>query len=174
MCEKRTAVVVDDEPITCMDVAEMLREMGFDVVGEAADGFDAVELCRVHRPDLVLMDARMPVFDGLTASKTILEKHYCNCIVLLTAYQDRDMIEKATKAGVSGYLVKPIDQTRFQPAIEVALAQSKRLRQSEARAAGHGKNRGKQTHLSGTEASVAGERLLTDSSLPASSKIRHG
>ena len=87
MCEKRTAVVVDDEPITCMDVAEMLREMGFDVVGEAADGFDAVELCRVHRPDLVLMDARMPVFDGLTASKTILEKHYCNCIVLLTAYQ---------------------------------------------------------------------------------------
>ena len=111
MCEKRTAVVVDDEPITCMDVAEMLREMGFDVVGEAADGFDAVELCRVHRPDLVLMDARMPVFDGLTASKTILEKHYCNCIVLLTAYQDRDMIEKATKAGVSGYLVKPIDQT---------------------------------------------------------------
>ena len=117
MCEKRTAVVVDDEPITCMDVAEMLREMGFDVVGEAADGFDAVELCRVHRPDLVLMDARMPVFDGLTASKTILEKHYCNCIVLLTAYQDRDMIEKATKAGVSGYLVKPIDQTRLQPAI---------------------------------------------------------
>ena len=99
MYEKRTAVVVDDEPITCMDVAEMLREMGFDVVGEAADGFDAVELCRVHRPDLVLMDARMPVFDGLTASKTILEKHYCNCIVLLTAYQDRDMIEKATKAG---------------------------------------------------------------------------
>ena len=74
MCEIRTAVVVDDEPITCMDVAEMLREMGFDVVGEAADGFDAVELCRVHRPDLVLMDARMPVFDGLTASKTILEK----------------------------------------------------------------------------------------------------
>ena len=132
MMDKRTAVVVDDEPITRMDVVEMLRTLGFAVVGEALDGFDAVELCRVHRPNIVLMDARMPVFDGLTASRTILEKCYCHCVVLLTAYQDRDMIQKAA-AGVSGYLVKPIDQIRFQPAIEVALAQSQRLCQSEAR-----------------------------------------
>lgn len=134
MQEKRRAIVVDDEPIVRMDVSEMLRAMKIDVVAEAGDGFDAVELCRVHLPTLVVMDARMPIFDGLTAARTITEKQYCDCVVLLTAYQDRDMIAQATNAGVCGYLVKPIDQTRFAPAIEVALSQAERLRQSEARA----------------------------------------
>lgn len=70
--ERRTAAVLDDEPLTRMDLRDMLTEQGFDVVGEAADGFDAVELCREKHPDVVLMDVKMPVFDGLTASETIL------------------------------------------------------------------------------------------------------
>ena len=70
--ERRTAAMLDDEPLTRMDLRDMLTEQGFDVVGEAADGFDAVELCREKHPDVVLMDVKMPVFDGLTASETIL------------------------------------------------------------------------------------------------------
>ena len=73
--ERRTVAVLDDEPLTCMDLRDMLTEQGFDVVGEAADGFDAVELCREKHPDVVLMDVKMPAFDGLTASETILTEN---------------------------------------------------------------------------------------------------
>lgn len=73
--ERRTVAVLDDEPLTRMDLRDMLTEQGFDVVGEAADGFDAVELCREKHPDVVLMDVKMPVFDGLTASETILTEN---------------------------------------------------------------------------------------------------
>lgn len=73
--ERRTAAVLDDEPLTRMDLRDMLTEQGLDVVGEAADGFDAVELCREKHPDVVLMDVKMPVFDGLTASETILTEN---------------------------------------------------------------------------------------------------
>ena len=71
---RRTAVIVDDEPVTRMDLADMLEEAGFRVAGEAGDGFDAVELCEEKRPDVVLMDVKMPVFDGLTAAETILSR----------------------------------------------------------------------------------------------------
>lgn len=132
-----TVVIVDDEPITRMDLSDMLRELGFTVAGEAADGFDAIELCRSLRPDVVLMDVRMPVFDGLTATETILEEDLAGCVILLTAFSDREIIDRASRAGVTGYLVKPIDQKSLLPTIQVALAQSQRLRQSrqEAQAA---------------------------------------
>ena len=132
-----TVVIVDDEPITRMDLSDMLRELGFTVAGEAADGFDAIELCRSLRPDVVLMDVRMPVFDGLTATETILEEDLAGCVILLTAFSDREIIDRASRAGVTGYLVKPIDQHSLLPTLQVALAPSQRLRQSrqEAQAA---------------------------------------
>lgn len=126
----KTVIIVDDEPITRMDLSDMLQELGFQVAGEAADGFDAIELCRAKRPDVVLMDVKMPIFDGLTASETILSENLAGCVVLLTAFNDRDVIERASKAGVTGYLVKPIDQKSLLPTIEVAYAQSQRLAQS--------------------------------------------
>ena len=109
--ERRTAAVLDDEPLTRMDLRDMLTEQGFDVVGEAADGFDAVELCREKHPDVVLMDVKMPVFDGLTASETILTENLADCVVQLTAFSDGGIVESAGQAGVTGYLVKPIDRS---------------------------------------------------------------
>lgn len=131
----RTVVIVDDEPITRMDLSDMLQELDFSVVGEATDGFDAVELCRAKNPDVVLMDVRMPIFDGLTAAETILSEELAGCVVLLTAFSDRDIIARAGKVGVTGYLVKPIDQKSLLPTIEVALAQSQSLRESRRQAA---------------------------------------
>lgn len=125
-----TVVVADDEPITRMDIAGMLAELGCRVVGEASDGFDAVELCRRERPDVVLMDVKMPVFDGLSAAETIVREELAQCVVLLTAYNDRESIQRAKRAGVSGYLVKPVEQRLLLPAVEIALAQSERLRRS--------------------------------------------
>jgi len=140
MAEKRTAVVVDDEPITRMDLGQMLEELGFAVVGDAADGFDAVELCRRHHPDVVLMDIKMPVFDGMTASETIIGEDLCGCVVMLTAFQDRELIDRASRIGVTGYLVKPVEERLLLPTLEVALAQAQRLRQAR-REAGEMKRR---------------------------------
>ena len=103
MPTRPTAIVVDDEPITRVDLRQMLEEMSFSVLGDAADGFDAIELCRRHHPDVVLMDIRMPVFDGMTA-------------------------EQATRIGVTGYLVKPVEERLLLPTLEVAMAQARRLR----------------------------------------------
>ena len=134
---RRTAVIVDDEPVTRMDLADMLEEAGFRVAGEAGDGFDAVELCQealksaaACRPDVVLMDVKMPVFDGLTAAETILSRELAGCVVLLTAFQDREIVERAGRIGVTGYLAKPIDPRCLLPTLELALAQSERLQGS--------------------------------------------
>ena len=127
-------LIVDDEPITRMDLRDMLTELHFHVVGEAADGFDAIELCRVHHPDLVLMDVKMPIFDGLTASETILAEDLALCVVLLTAFSDRDIIDRASRAGVTGYLVKPVNPASLLPTLEVAMSQAARLRESRAQA----------------------------------------
>ena len=126
----RTAVVVDDEPITRMDLSQMLEELGFQVAGAAGDGFDAIELCRARHPDVVLMDIKMPVFDGLTAAETILSQELAGCVCLLTAFSSPELIERANRICVTGYLVKPVEQRLLLHAMEVALAQSRRLRQS--------------------------------------------
>ena len=125
-----SVAVIDDEPITRMDIAGMLKDLGYSVGGEAGDGFDAVALCRAKHPDVVLMDVKMPVFDGLSASKVILDEDLAGSVVLLTAFSDEEIVEKASRIGVSGYLVKPVEQQRLRPVIEVAVAQSRRLRES--------------------------------------------
>ena len=117
-------VIVDDEPIIRMDLREILESKGYQVVGEAADGFDAVELCRTHVPDLVLLDIKMPLMDGLSAAQIIHEQGLAGAIVLLTAYSESSYIEGAKESGVSGYLVKPVDEKALVPCIELAMARS--------------------------------------------------
>ena len=126
----RTVVVVDDEPIMRLDLRMMLEELGLSPVGEASDGFDAVEVCRQQRPDVVLMDVKMPVFDGFGAAEVILIEELAGCVVISTAFFDAQFIERANQIGVTGYLVKPIEQRLLLPTIEVALAQSERLREA--------------------------------------------
>ena len=121
-------VIVDDEPIIRMDLKEILESKGYQVVGEAADGFDAVELCRTHVPDLVLLDIKMPLMDGLSAAQIIHEQGLAGAIVLLTAYSESSYIEGAKESGVSGYLVKPVDEKALVPCIELAMARSSEMK----------------------------------------------
>lgn len=122
MCKK--LVIADDEAITRMDIKERLEGHGYVVVGEAADGFDAIEICREKNPDLILMDIKMPMLDGLSAAKTIFEEGSAGCIVMLTAYSDKHFILAAKDMGIMGYVVKPIDEKSLIPTLEVALARS--------------------------------------------------
>lgn len=124
----KTVAVAEDEPITRMDICAMLEDLGFSIAGEASDGFDAIELCRRTKPDVVLMDAKMPVFDGLAAAETICREDLAGCVVMLTAFSDEEIVTRAVEAGVTGYLVKPIDRSKLLPTIEVAYAQSCRMR----------------------------------------------
>jgi len=126
-------LIADDEPIICIDMADILTSAGMEVVGTAADGFDAVELARQHRPDVVLMDINMPVFDGLTAAREIIGQRLARSIILITAYCDAKFIAVAKEIGAGGYLVKPISDNALVPAIEIAMAQSERLEESKKR-----------------------------------------
>ena len=96
MCKDGIRVVIaDDEPITRMDLKELLSEEGYQVVGEAADGFDAVEACKQSRPDLVLMDIKMPLLDGLSAAKILFEENLADTVMMLTAYSEREFVDEA-------------------------------------------------------------------------------
>ena len=114
-------VIADDESIIRMDLKTLLEEMGHVVVGEAVDGQKALELTRTLKPDVVIMDIKMPVMDGLDAAKIISEEKMAP-VVLLTAYSQKDLIERAKEAGVFGYLVKPFQESDLMPAIEVAIS----------------------------------------------------
>ncbi|KAB3525596.1 ANTAR domain-containing response regulator [Alkaliphilus serpentinus] len=125
-------VIADDEPITRMDLSEIFREAGYKVVGEASDGFDAVELCRKLNPDLVLMDVKMPLLDGLKASKIIVHEELATSVVLLTAYSGQEFVERAKEAGVMGYLVKPVDEKYLMPAVEVAVCKGQEIKKMKS------------------------------------------
>ena len=120
-------VIADDEPITRMDLKEFLEERGYSVLGEATDGFDAIEMCKKIKPDLVLMDIKMPLLDGLSAARILQQEQIGATIVLLTAYSEREFIDSAKEIGVSGYLVKPIDEKSIIPCIELAVAHSREM-----------------------------------------------
>lgn len=112
-------VVAEDEALIRMDLAEMLEEAGHQVVGQAANGEQAVDLAREHRPDIVVMDIKMPVMDGLTAAE-ILGKESLAPVVMLTAFSDRTLVERAREAGVMAYVVKPFTANDILPAIDIA------------------------------------------------------
>ena len=123
-------LVVDDESIIRLDLRERLTELGYAVVGEAADGHMAVALTRRLDPDLVLMDIKMPKMDGITAARILLEERIAP-IVLLTAFSDRDLVEDAREAGVLGYISKPFREADLVPTLEVAIGRFAELREIE-------------------------------------------
>lgn len=124
---KKRIVIADDEPITRLDIREILEKEGYNVVGEATDGYDAIEVCKKERPDLVLMDIKMPILDGIKASKIIRDNKYATAIVLLTAYSGKEFLEKAKNVDVMGYLIKPIDEARLIPTVEIVIDKSRKI-----------------------------------------------
>jgi response regulator NasT len=114
-------VVVEDESLIRLDLVEMLTEAGYEVVGQAGDGESGVRLVRELRPDVVLMDVKMPVLDGVSAAEALAADDIAP-IVLLTAFSQSDLVERALAAGVQGYVVKPFSIADLRPAIELARA----------------------------------------------------
>ncbi|RIX27997.1 ANTAR domain-containing response regulator [Amnibacterium setariae] len=117
----RRVVVAEDESLIRLDIVEILRDNGFDVVGEAGDGETAVQLATELRPDLVVMDVRMPQLDGIKAAERLTKDHVAP-VVLLTAFSQKELVEQATEAGALAYVVKPFTPADLLPAIEIALA----------------------------------------------------
>lgn len=119
----RRVLIAEDEALIRLDLAEMLREEGYEVVGEAGDGQEAVELAELLRPDLVILDVKMPRRDGIDAASEIAAKRIAP-IVILTAFSQRDLVERARDAGAMAYLVKPFTAGDLVPAIELALSRA--------------------------------------------------
>lgn len=126
----RRVVVAEDESLIRLDLIEMLGEEGYDVVGEAGDGATAVRLAEEHRPDLVVMDVKMPVLDGISAAEQIVSQRIAP-VLILTAFSQRDLVERAREAGAMAYLVKPFTKADLVPAIEMALSRHEELTQLE-------------------------------------------
>jgi AmiR/NasT family two-component response regulator len=128
--ERTRVIIADDESIIRMDVREMLTNLGYLVVGEVGDGRSAVNLARELKPDILVMDVKMPDMDGIEAAKVLTEERIAP-VLLLTAYSQRDLVERAKDAGVAGYIVKPFQESDLAPAIEVALARFREFRALE-------------------------------------------
>lgn len=130
----RRVVVAEDESLIRMDIVEILRDNGFDVVGEAGDGETAVALATELRPDLVIMDIRMPKLNGIEAAKRLSENHIAP-VVLLTAFSQKELVDQAVEAGALAYVVKPFTPNDLLPAIEVALSRYQQILTLEAEVA---------------------------------------
>ena len=118
-------VVAEDEALIRMDLVEMLREAGYEVVGEAADGAQAIELAQLHKPDLAILDVKMPVLDGISAAEKIIN---IAPVLMLTAFSQRELVERARDAGVMAYVVKPFSIGDLIPAIEIAISRHTQMR----------------------------------------------
>jgi AmiR/NasT family two-component response regulator len=114
-------VIAEDEALIRLDLAEMLAEEGYDVVGQAGDGEAAVELATRHRPDLVVMDVKMPKLDGIAAASQIAQARLAP-VVMLTAFSQRELVERARESGAMAYIVKPFTKSDLVPAIEMAMS----------------------------------------------------
>jgi response regulator NasT len=124
--DPRRVVIAEDEALIRMDLAEMLAEEGYDVVGQAADGAAAVGLAEQERPDLVILDVKMPVLDGIAAAEQIARARIAP-VVILTAFSQRELVDRARDAGAMAYLVKPFTRTDLVPAIEIAISRFREL-----------------------------------------------
>ena len=127
-------LVAEDEAIIRLDLAEMLGEAGYDVVAQASNGEQAVQLAIELRPDLVVMDVKMPVLDGISAAEQIGKERICP-VVMLTAFSQTELVERARDAGVMAYIVKPFTATDVVPAIDIALSRWGELKELESEVA---------------------------------------
>ena len=114
-------VIADDEPIIRLDLKKTLENMGHTVVGEAGDGAQAIEIARQVKPDIIILDIKMPEIDGIDAAKIITTEAIAP-VLLLTAYSQKDLVDRAKDAGVFAYLVKPFKEADLMPAIEIAIS----------------------------------------------------
>jgi response regulator NasT len=127
---KRTVLVAEDESLIRMDIVETLIDFGFDVIAEAADGLEAVELAKTLKPDIIVMDIKMPNLDGISAAEQMQPLRIP--IVLLTAFSQKELVERASEAGAMAYVVKPFTPNDLLPAIEIAWSRHQQLTALEA------------------------------------------
>jgi two-component system, response regulator PdtaR len=132
--DRRRVLIGEDEALIRLDLKEMLEEEGYEVVAEAADGRSAVELAERLRPDLVILDVKMPVLDGISAAEHIAAARIAP-VVILTAFSQRELVERARDAGAMAYLVKPFTRSDLVPAVEMAVSRYAEITQLEAEVA---------------------------------------
>ncbi len=130
--EKLRILVAEDETIIRLDLVEMLTESGYEVVAQAENGAVAVELAKLHKPDLAILDVKMPELDGITAAEQIIS---IAPVLMLTAFSQRDLIERARDAGVMAYVVKPFSINDLLPAIEIAISRHRQMKSLESEVA---------------------------------------
>ena len=118
-------LVAEDEALIRMDLVEMLGEAGYEVVAEASDGAQAIELAQLHKPDLAILDVKMPILDGISAAEKIIA---ISPVLMLTAFSQRELVERARDAGVMAYVVKPFSIGDLVPAIEIAISRHLQMR----------------------------------------------
>ncbi len=128
--EKLRIVIADNESIIRMDLREILEDAGHEVVAEASDGAKAVELARREKPDLVIMDIKMPEMDGIAAA-TLISREKIAPVLLLTAFSQKEIVDKAKESGVLAYLVKPVKEVNLFPAMEIALSRFREFNELE-------------------------------------------
>jgi len=127
MVDKRTAVIAEDEALIRLDLVSMLEDAGIEVLAAVADGRSAITAVETFRPDIALLDIAMPELDGITAASEISSQRICP-IVMITAYSQVELVERAAAAGAMGYLVKPVNPANLVPAIEVAIARFEQMK----------------------------------------------
>lgn len=130
----KRALVAEDETLIRLDIVETLEDAGYDVVGQAADGLQAVQLADELEPDLIVMDVKMPGLDGITAAEQILENRRC-AVVMLTAFSQSELVERARDAGAMAYVVKPFTPSDLIPAVEIAVSRAQEIQALEGEVA---------------------------------------